>query len=229
MPNFKRAVQWLGVLVAFAIVDHVIWNPPVWASNIAIASYNLVQNGGTPLTQRSTLNCSTGMSCSDDSVNKVTTLTAVGSGGSVTSVGCGTGLTGGTITTTGTCALDANVLIRSFGAAFDGGGSALTSGKTTYFTVPFACTIAAYSITADTGTASFDVWKIATGTAIPTVANTIISGTSYLSLSTGTAVHSTSTAAFTTTTVSANDIVGVNLQAVSGATELSLVIQCNAS
>jgi len=201
----------------------------VRASGIVQMAYNLVEQAGTPLTMRSTLNCSTGMTCSDDGTNKVTILTATGSGGSVTSVTCGTGLSGGTFTTTGTCALLANQSIRSFGGAFDGGGSALTSGKTVYVTVPFACTIAGYNITADAGTASFDVWKIATGTAIPTVANTIISGSSYLALASGTALHSASTGSFTTTAVSANDIVGINLEAVATATELSLVIQCNAT
>lgn len=121
-----------------------------------------------------------------------------------------------------------NLSIRSFGAGFDGGGSALTTGKTTYYTIPFACTIAAYSITVDTGTVSLDVWKVATGTAIPTVSNSILTG-GFLALSTGTALHSTSTALFTTTTVSANDIVGINLEAVASATQVSLVIQCNGS
>jgi hypothetical protein len=121
-----------------------------------------------------------------------------------------------------------NQNIRSWGGSFDGGGSALSSGKTTYVTVPFACTIAAYNILVDTGTASFDVWKVATGTAIPTVANTILSG-GFLAISSGTALHSTTLTDFTTTTVSANDIVGINLEAVSGATFAQLVVQCNAT
>ena len=103
--------------------------------------------------------------------------------------------------------ISTNQSIRSFGSGFDGGGTALTSGKTTYLTVPFACAISAWNITADTGTVSFDVWKVATGTAI----------------------HSTTLSTFTTTTVSANDILGINLEAVSGATEVSLVIACNAT
>jgi hypothetical protein len=122
----------------------------------------------------------------------------------------------------------ANQQIRSWGGSFDGGGSALTSGKTTYVTVPFACTIAAWNILVDTGTASFDVWKVATGTAIPTVSNSILTG-GFLSIGSGTALHSTTLTAFTTTTVSANDIVGINLEAVSGATIAQLVIQCNAT
>jgi hypothetical protein len=121
-----------------------------------------------------------------------------------------------------------NALIRSFGGSFDGGGTALTAGKTTYVTVPFGCTIAAFNILVDTGTASFDVWKIGTGTAIPTVANTILTG-GFLSISTGTALHSTTLTRFTTTAVSANDILGINLQAVASATFAQLVVQCNAT
>lgn len=122
----------------------------------------------------------------------------------------------------------ANQNIRAIGAGFDGGGSALTTGGVTYFTVPFACTIAAWNITVDTGTISFDVWKIATGTAIPTVSNSILSG-GFLSIGSGTAVHSTTLTDFTTTTVSANDIFGIEIEAVSSATKSSLVIQCNAT
>ena len=122
-----------------------------------------------------------------------------------------------------------NALIRSIGAGFDGSGSALTSGATAtaYFTVPFACTIAAWNITVDTGTITFDVWKIATGTAIPTSANTIVAAAPP-AISSGTAVHSTTLTGWTIA-VSANDIFGVNINTVSGATKASLVLRCNAS
>jgi hypothetical protein len=318
------AVLWAGgPLLTCLWLSQMGW---LWGSGIVQTAYNLVQQAGTPLTMRTTLNCSTGMSCSDDATNKVTVLTAVGSGGSVTSVATGCGLSGGTITTTGTIVAslptnaqtgttytflstdcgklvtfsntgaiaaslpasgsagfpsgyevdvenlnsgvltitpatstidgaaaitltqnqgirifsdgtnyhtqrgreNVNITVRGIGASFDGAGSALTSGKTTYFTIPFTCTITGYNITADTGTVSFDVWKIATGTAIPTVANTILTG-GYLALATGTALHSTSVSLFTTTTVTAFDIFGINLEAVSGATEVSLVLACNAS
>lgn len=122
----------------------------------------------------------------------------------------------------------ANQNIRSMGAGFSGGGAVLTVGAVTYVTVPFGCTIAAYNITIDTGTISLDIWKIATGTAIPTVANTILTG-GFPGVASGTAIHSTSTALFTTTTVSANDIMGFEVQAVSGATQAQIVLQCNAT
>lgn len=160
--------------------------------------YQTVDSAGSGLTQQPVINFQNGITC-------------VNNGGSSRT----------------DCNPSTNAQIRSFGGSFDGGGVALTSGKTTYVTVPFACTIAAYNILVDTGTVSFDIWKVATGTAIPTVGNTIISGSSYLAISTGTALHSTTTSSFTTTTVAANDILGFNLQAVTSATVAQLVIQCN--
>lgn len=124
---------------------------------------------------------------------------------------------GGSTTSAGTA-------IHSIGAIFDGGGSAMTAGKTVYFTVPYSCSIQAWNITVDTGTATIDVWKIATGTAIPTVANTITASATP-AISSGTAVHSTTLTGWTTS-VSANDIFGVNLKTVASATEASLVMQC---
>jgi hypothetical protein len=121
-------------------------------------------------------------------------------------------------------ALPANIRTRAIGYTFDGGGSALTSGVTKYLTVPFACTIAAWNIAVDTGTATIKTWKIVTGTAIPTVANTL--STAGVAISSGTAVHSTTLSDFSSTTVTANDIFGFNLFAVSGATQVNFILEC---
>jgi hypothetical protein len=105
------------------------------------------------------------------------------------------------------------------------GGSALTTtNQTTYFVVPQACTIIGWNILADAGTATVKFWKIATGTAIPTVANSI--NTSGVALSTGTAIHSSTLTDFTTTAVSANDIGAVTLTAVSGAAFVYATFTC---
>lgn len=139
--------------------------------------------------------------------------------------GAGTVVLGGTYTP----AVTSNTRMRAVGAGFDGGGSALTSGSTAtaYFTVPFACTISAWDATVDTGTITFDVWKVATGTAIPTVTNTITSS-ALPAISTGTALHSTTLTGWTTS-VSADDIFGININTVATATKASLILECATS
>lgn len=80
----------------------------------------------------------------------------------------------------------------SIGISIDGGGAVPSTGIKGYVTVPYSCTITGYNITADQATPSgtFDVWKVAEGTVLPTVANTIM-GTKP-SLSVGNAVRSNS-------------------------------------
>ncbi len=128
----------------------------------------------------------------------------------------------------GSGAITTNQSYRTIGGAFDGGGSAITVSSVVYVTVPYACTISAWTILVDTGTISFDVWRLATGTAIPTVTNTLMTG-GYLSISTGTAVRSTTLSRFTSTTVTADDIFAIQVQAVASATKASLTMRCAAS
>ena len=104
-------------------------------------------------------------------------------------------------------------------------GSTLTTSEVSYVTVPFACTLGAWNILADAGTVTVKTWKVATGTAIPTSANSI--STSGVSLATGTAIHSTTMTDFTTTAVSANDIMAAAITAVSTAKFVNFTLQCN--
>ncbi len=83
-----------------------------------------------------------------------------------------------------------------------------------YWTCPFAGTITAWNLTVDTGTITVKIWKIATGTAHPTSANSI--NTSGLSLSSNTSIHSTDLSDFTTTAVAVGDIFAVEVTVVSG-------------
>lgn len=112
-------------------------------------------------------------------------------------------------------------------AVGDPGGSAITAGSTAtaYVTVPFACSITAWNLLVDAGTVTVKFWKIATGTAIPTVTQSI--NTSGVAISTGTAIHSTTLSDFTTTTVTANDIVAMNVATVATAKYVQGVLQCN--
>ncbi len=122
-----------------------------------------------------------------------------------------------------------NATIRSVGFTVDGGGTAIATGKVKgFFTCPFAGAITAWNIMADTGTATVQVWKVATGTAVPTSGN-IISTTPYQQLTTGTALHSTDLSKFSSTTVTANDIFAFNISTISGPTELSFNIEITTS
>ena len=127
-----------------------------------------------------------------------------------------------------------SVLPHSFGATFDGGTTALSTFGTvlTYLTMPYACTITSWDILSTAGisppvapgTVTFQLWKMASGTALPTVSNSI--NTSGLSLSTGTVIHSTTLTDFTTTAVSANDVFGLYMAATGSATFARLQVQC---
>lgn len=116
---------------------------------------------------------------------------------------------------------------RSIGFTVSNGGNVISTGKVAgYFTCPYAGTITGYNIAADVngGTITITTWKVATGTAAPTVSNII--STSGVSLTTNTAVHSSTTSDFTTTTVTANDIFAFAITTQSGtAKEISFGLE----
>jgi len=115
-------------------------------------------------------------------------------------------------------------IVEKIGFTVDGGGSAITTGKAKGFTVAsYTGTITAWNIVVDAGTATVKVWKIASGTAKPTSANSI--NTSGVAISTGTAVRSTTLTDFTSTAVTAGDIFGFNIEAVATATEMSFILE----
>ncbi|HWR49934.1 MAG TPA: hypothetical protein VN428_02435 [Bryobacteraceae bacterium] len=134
----------------------------------------------------------------------------------------GGGSCAGYLKSDGTC--DTHPITRGFGYSFNGGGSALTAPQTGYLTVPYACTIAAWTIAVDAGTATVDVWKVATGTAIPTAANTITASATP-AIASGTALRSTTLTGWTTA-VAANDIVAFSLTAASGVSFLNITVEC---
>jgi hypothetical protein len=149
-------------------------------------------------------------------------------GGFVTAVtgSSGAASSGGT---TPNITVTANVRTRGLVFSYGDPGSAnsITAGSTAtdYMTVPFACTISAYNILIDAGTITIKFWKIATGTAIPTVSNSI--NTSGVAISSGTAIHSTTVSDFTTTTVTANDIIAMNVSTVATAKFVSATLECD--
>lgn len=123
------------------------------------------------------------------------------------------------------CTFPANIKIASEGFSIDGGGSVVPTGVVSYTTVPYAGTITAWSIVANGSgpTCTIDVWKIASGTSLPTVSNTIM-GTKP-ALSTGNAIRSTTLTGWNPVAVTANDIIGFNLDAVSVATKLAFKLE----
>lgn len=92
-----------------------------------------------------------------------------------------------------------------------------------YFTVDYPGTITGWSISilnTDSGTVTVRFWKLANGTAVPTVANNI--NTSGVQLSSGTHIRSSTVTDFTTTTVAAGDIIAVEILSLTGTiTDLS--------
>ena len=100
------------------------------------------------------------------------------------------------------------------GFAIDGGGGTPATGVLGYFAAPVAATIVGVVILADvSGSAVFDVWKTAWGS-LPTVANTI---TASAKPTLSSAVMSRDrTLTGWTTSVAADDVIGVKLESVSG-------------
>ncbi|MBP9758733.1 hypothetical protein KBD45_03485 [Candidatus Dojkabacteria bacterium] len=111
-----------------------------------------------------------------------------------------------------------------FGVGADGQGGVLTTGVTAYRVMDTSGTITGWDIVSTiTGNCVFDVWK-ASGGVLPTVLDTIIaSGKPTL---TG-ALFSSSTAisTWTATTFNAGDIIGFNLDSVTGITKANLNIR----
>lgn len=146
-----------------------------------------------------------------------------------------------TITTTGTSGVatlvgqtlnipeysTANQKIGSIGGIFNAGSAALTTGTSIAVVCPYAGTISGYSIAASSGTCTVKTWKKSTGTAIPTVSDNI--STSGVSLSTGTAVRSSTVTDFTSTAVAAGDIFIFDLSAVATATWVTFQLEITKS
>lgn len=133
-------------------------------------------------------------------------------------------ISGSALQLEGVTIASANGLVDVIGFGKDGGGSAISTGTIRAArTVMAAGTITGYALSADTGTFTVKFWKIAAGTAIPTVANVI--NTSGVSLSSGTHVRSTTTSDFTTTTLSVGDIIMCDVTTTSGPTWVTVELQ----
>ena len=124
-------------------------------------------------------------------------------------------------------ATSTNLAYRTVSVGFDGGGSALTSGKVAYFaTVPFAGTITAWDLVADqSGSIVIDVWKA--NDAVPTVSNTI-TASSKPTLSSTQSAFAGGISGWTTS-VAVGDVFGFHIDSATTVTSANLVIQITAS
>jgi hypothetical protein len=125
---------------------------------------------------------------------------------------------------------DAAILPRALGCGVgDPAGSALATGVLCYIPVPVACTIASWDILVDSGTATAGIWQVATGTAIPTVSNSIVASAAP-AISTGRAIHSTTMTSWATThgglVLAPGDILGFNLTTTSGPKYIYVGVNC---
>lgn len=115
---------------------------------------------------------------------------------------------------------------RPIGCAVgDPAGSALATGVLCYVVAPATCAIQSWDVLVDSGTATVGVWKIASGTAIPTVSNSIVASAAP-AIATGTAIHSTALTGWTTS-VSKYDIFGFNLSTTSGPKYIYVGVNCD--
>ena len=106
-------------------------------------------------------------------------------------------------------------------------GLTATTGiaSTDYTPVPFGCTITGYQLAIETGTITVKFWRKASGTAIPTSSDSI--STSGVGISTGTRIVSSTVSDFTSTTINADDLLAMNVTAVSGgATYVTGILKC---
>lgn len=99
-------------------------------------------------------------------------------------------------------------------AVGDGVNALAANAQSFVFPCEFSGTIVGWGITADAGTCTAKFCRKATGTAIPTISDSI--NTSGVQLTTGTAVRSSTVSDFTSVAVAAGDFFIVILTAVSG-------------
>lgn len=113
------------------------------------------------------------------------------------------------------------------GIVIDGSGSAITTGNKGFLYCPYAGTITAATLIADqSGSCVIDVWKAAYPT-VPTVANTITASAKPTLSSAQVSQDSTLTG--WTTSVSAGDVIGFNVDSASTITRVVLTLSVTKS
>lgn len=112
---------------------------------------------------------------------------------------------------------------RTLGMTFDGGGSPPTVGSVGYVVAQVTGTIRGWAMVADAaGSAVVDVWKAAG--AIPTNANSIAAAAKP-TLTAQQLASSTAVGTWTTTSVTAGDVLGFELESVATVTRLTVALE----
>ena len=196
------------------------------------ASNTLGLVGGSNLTADRTLTLTTG-----DADRTLTFGGNISTAGALTFSGAYaatitlTNTTAVTFPTSGTITTDealANTKIASITFIIDGGGSAITTGVKGFLEIPFACTISRATLLADqSGSIVVDVWKDTYANYPPTVADTITASAKPTISSATKSQDSTLTG--WTTSVSAGDILGFNVDSASTVTRVTVALKVTKS
>jgi hypothetical protein len=157
----------------------------------------------------------------------VTGITATGggsfTGGTVSGATQFTGgLTANTISATTYQNLPSQFSTKSFGIVIDGGGSPITTGIKGDLVSPYNMTITSWTILADTtGSTVIDIWKDPYSVYPPVSGDTIITGGTKPSISSGIKNQSVSVTGWNTT-ISSGDILRFNVDSASTITRITL-------
>lgn len=125
-------------------------------------------------------------------------------------------------------ATTADVLLHSTGIVIDGGGAAITTGVKGFMEVPFNATIVSWTLlssdaSATSGSIVIDVWKDTYANYPPTVADTITA--SAKPTISGATKNTSSTLTGWTTTVTAGDILGFNVDSCTSIVKATLILK----
>lgn len=117
-----------------------------------------------------------------------------------------------------------NELIKDIVFIIDGGGSTITTGIKGSFSIDFACTILQATLLADqTGSIVIDLWKDSYANYPPTDSDSITASAPPTISSSTKSLDSTLTG--WTTSISAGDIIRVNVDSVTGIERVSLMLK----
>lgn len=118
-----------------------------------------------------------------------------------------------------------DIQTKCFGITIDGGGVAITTGVKGYVEIPYDCVITGWTVIGDvSGAIVIDVWKDTYANALPTVADTI-AGTEKPTITASGIKGQDLALSSWTTTITAGDIIGFNVDSCTAITRAMLVIR----